>query len=291
MIILGILSVCLLTAVLSAGLRLLADLSGITSVNRTGEKQRIEEAAVSASSEEKTSAVKKTETAVSSSFVAEQQEQPKKKPTPSVTPAPAEPETEFEEIAAGLKAAETNQQLILVRAEGTQAVLSMLNRESSGRWKEVLHTDAFVGANGVGETTEWSWTTPPGIFDFGVAFGIYPDPGTAFPYTQVNDSHYWVDDVNSEYYNQFVSTDTVPVSWESAEHLIEHDPSYHYSLSINYNTDCVPGVGSAIFLHCERGEPTLGCVSVAEEDMKWILQNIRTDCKIIIDNGDAIRNY
>ncbi len=204
-----------------------------------------------------------------------------------------EVKNEYTEIAAGLKAGEENDQLILVKADGVTATLSMLNKEKSGDWIEILNTPAMLGANGVGETTEWSWTTPPGVYDFGVAFGIYEDPGTVFPYTQVDESHYWVDDVDSEYYNQFVSTNEIPVSWNSAEHLIEHDPSYHYSLSINYNTDCIPGVGSAIFLHCWRGEgeTTLGCVAVAEEEMKYILQNVTLDCKIVIENSDEIRKY
>ncbi len=197
------------------------------------------------------------------------------------------------EIAEGLTAAQSNDQLILVRANGVKADLSMLNKQSDGSWKEILHTDATVGVNGVGPTTEWSRTTPAGIYSFGTAFGIKSNPGTVFSYTKVNSSHYWVDDVNSKYYNQFVSTSTTAQDWSSAEHLIDYDPSYRYALSINYNEDCVPGVGSAIFLHCWRGQnqPTLGCVAVPESSMKYILQNVKLDCKIIIDNGDAIKNY
>ncbi len=197
----------------------------------------------------------------------------------------------YTEIASGLKAAESNQQLILVKASGNQAILSMLNKESDGTWMEFLRTDAYVGINGVGETTEWNQRTPKGVYSFGTAFGILPNPGTAFSYTKVNSSHYWVDDVDSKYYNQFVSTNKVALSWKSAEHLIDYSPQYHYALSINYNPECVPGAGSAIFLHCWRGVPTLGCVAIPEAAMKKVLQNVRTDCKIIIDNGDAIKNY
>ncbi|MDO4616730.1 MAG: GBS Bsp-like repeat-containing protein [Lachnospiraceae bacterium] len=200
-------------------------------------------------------------------------------------------ENEWTSLTAQLDAAKENEQLILVQAFGTEAELSMLNKESDGRWIEILHTSAYVGENGVGETDEWSHTTPPGIYSFGMAFGILPDPGTVFPYTVVDENDYWVDDVNSVYYNQFVSTDEVEMQWESAEHLIEHDPSYNYSLSINYNAECVSGAGSAIFLHCTRNMPTLGCVAVSEEAMRFILQNVRRDCKIIMDNGDLINNY
>ena len=40
-----------------------------------------------------------------------------------------------------------------------------------------------------------------------------PYPGTELSYTQVDDTYYWVDDVNSRYYNQFVTTKTTPKAW------------------------------------------------------------------------------
>ena len=71
----------------------------------------------------------------------------------------------------------------------------------------------YVGSGGVGETTEWNRKTPRGQFSFTYAFGILPNPGTELSYTQVDDTYYWVDDVNSRYYNQFVTTKTTPKAW------------------------------------------------------------------------------
>lgn len=35
-------------------------------------------------------------------------------------------------------------------------------------------------------------------------FGLADDPGSSKDYLKVNDNHYWVDDVNSKYYNKLV---------------------------------------------------------------------------------------
>lgn len=72
----------------------------------------------------------------------------------------------------------------------------------------------------------------------------------------------WVDDVNSVYYNQFVSTNEV-----------------------------VPGNGSAFFLHCSNGRPTAGCVSVPQSAMVQIMQTIQPGCLIVIDTADGVKGY
>ena len=111
----------------------------------------------------------------------------------------------------------------------------MVTKDADGTWNEDLCTSGYVGYGGVGETTEWNRKTPRGQFSFTYAFGILPNPGTELSYTQVDDTYYWVDDVNSRYYNQFVTTKTTPKAWNSAEHIIEINPAYHYVLSLDYN--------------------------------------------------------
>lgn len=173
-------------------------------------------------------------------------------------------------------------QMIFVKAVGSTAQFTMIEKTTPNSWKEILQTTAYVGRNGVGPAQEGLATTPAGTYNFGVAFGNRPDPGTLFPYTKVDATHYWVDDPNSRYYNKFVTTNTVRPDWNSAEHLIEYPTAYAYSLSINYNMDCIPGAGSAIFLHCNGGGPTAGCIAVPEQDMIFILQNIKQDAQINI---------
>ena len=151
----------------------------------------------------------------------------------------------------------------------------MVTKDADGTWNEDLCTSGYVGYGGVGETTEWNRKTPRRQFSFTYAFGILPNPGTELSYTQVDDTYYWVDDVNSRYYNQFVTTKTTPKAWNSAEHIIEINPAYHYVLSLDYNPNW----------------PTGGCISVPEDQMITILKNVQPGCQIIIDSANGLKNY
>ena len=122
-------------------------------------------------------------------------------------------QSEWTKLASGLNAAKTHNQLIFVSADGTSATVAMVTKDADGTWNEDLCTSSYVGYGGVGETTEWNRKTPRGQFSFTYAFGILPNPGTELSYTQVDDTYYWVDDVNSRYYNQFVTTKTTPKAW------------------------------------------------------------------------------
>lgn len=209
--------------------------------------------------------------------------------------AEEETQTEVQSVlqgdwVAGLQVAQNTSQIMVVAASGNTATLSMHNKNADGSWTEILSTSAGIGRNGIGKSAEGDGKTPQGVYGFSFAFGIQPNPGTALSYTQVDDSYYWVDDSNSAYYNQFVSTNNVACDWNSAEHITGAGSSYNYVLAINYNSGCVPGAGSAIFLHCK---PTggAGCIAVSENSMVTILQNVQPGCVLIIDSTGGIYNY
>lgn len=122
-------------------------------------------------------------------------------------------------------------------------------------------------------------------------FDIEVNPGTVMKYTQVDDSYYWVDDSNSVYYNQFVSTNAVKKDWKSAEHIVDYKTAYRYVLALDYNVECISGVGSAIFLHCSSAKPTAGCIAVPERNMIEILKNVQEKCVVIIDSEENLSNY
>ena len=192
---------------------------------------------------------------------------------------------------SNLNIAQTHNQLIMVLATGEKAIISMHNKDINGNWEELFSTSGYVGKNGIGKAKEGDMKTPTGVYKFTSAFGIKENPGTVFDYIQVDDSYYWVDDSNSKYYNKFVSTSNIQKDWTSAENIISTGKAYNYVLALNYNEQCVPGAGSAIFLHCSTGNSTAGCISVSENYMKEILNNIRKDCVIVIDSEDNILGY
>ncbi len=176
-------------------------------------------------------------------------------------------------------------QVLLIRGSASKAKVYFLEKKSSTVWKLKRRTTGYLGRLGVGTHREGVPNTPSGDYSFGVAFGTKADPGTDFAYTQVDASHYWVDDSSSAYYNQFVSTNEVTADWNSAEHLIDYPAAYAYALSLNYNTKGTAGKGSAIFLHCSTGGPTAGCISVPQKDMVYFLKNLKTDARIIIQKS------
>ena len=90
-----------------------------------------------------------------------------------------------------------------------------------------------------------------------------------------------------------VSTQDVEKDWTSSERIAKSAPAYNYILALNYNEDCTPGLGSAIFLHCFSGkyEYTTGCISISEENMIQVMQLLQSDCVIIIDKKENIVQY
>ena len=213
-----------------------------------------------------------------------------------IEPDPAEPMTQestenvssqtpaqpAQSIAADYAASAWCSQLILVQSSGSNATVTM-HEIQDGVWTEIMRCSGFVGINGVGPTWEGDPTTPEGTFSMSMAFGIKANPGTAMPYLQVNENHYWVDDSNSAYYNKLVDTSVTTPDWNSAEHLIEAEPYYYYAIVVDYNTDCVPGAGSAIFLHCTVYAPSQGCIQVPEENMVFILNHLQPGALIVIE--------
>ena len=108
---------------------------------------------------------------------------------------------------------ESKRQELSDKNEEIEQIEKQLKEEYEPVFGKDLCTSSYVGYGGVGETTEWNRKTPRGQFSFTYAFGILPNPGTELSYTQVDDTYYWVDDVNSRYYNQFVTTKTTPKAW------------------------------------------------------------------------------
>jgi len=191
---------------------------------------------------------------------------------------------------ADLDVAETANQIIVVAADGSNAIVSMHNKEGEGTWTEILSTAGKIGRNGIGKTKEGDGKTPTGVYHFMFGFGNMPDPGCGLNYTQVDDSYYWVDDSDSAYYNQFVTTNEVTKDWDSAEHIAGVKSSYNYVLALDYNVDCVPEKGSAIFMHCT---PTggAGCIAVPEDMMVEIMKNVQDGCVVVIDSVEGVMEY
>lgn len=201
-------------------------------------------------------------------------------------------------IAASFQAAQETDQIILVTGDGSgssRVTVSYFKKNGTEGWSEVFAVPGYCGYNGItGDKKEGDRKTPSGDYRFNLAFGIYENPDSVMPYRKVKSTDYWVDDSSSPYYNKLVDTAVTAKSWNSAEHLSKIVPQYHYVLSLDYNSSCVPGQGSAIFLHGYHTTKTWteGCVAIPEEQMKLLLQNVDENSRIIIAPGpDALAPF
>jgi L,D-peptidoglycan transpeptidase YkuD (ErfK/YbiS/YcfS/YnhG family)/D-alanyl-D-alanine dipeptidase len=168
-----------------------------------------------------------------------------------------------------------SQQAMIVIWETEYYARLYLNESLNGRWKVAGQMQANIGRDGMGKTKEGDCKSPTGIFSLASAFGIVPPPERLrYPYRMLTEYDYWVDDSQSQLYNQWVRfKGGYWKDWGSAECLGKEAIAYKYAVIINYNTERQPGKGSAIFLHVRTGEknPTQGCTAVSESDMFEIL--------------------
>ncbi len=128
-----------------------------------------------------------------------------------------------------------------------------------------------IGINGVTkDKKEGDGKTPLGKYSLGIAFSTHKLALT-YPNFTINPYHYWVDDINSNYYNQLVDLSITSKDFQSAEHLIDYPNEYEYGLVINYNPECLKGKGSAIFLHIKTSDVTHGCIAIDKKSLIFIL--------------------
>lgn len=166
-------------------------------------------------------------------------------------------------------------QLIVVDAKQEKASISMYVCGENGLWTDTgLNTEGYVGANGVSrESYEGSQMTPAGVFRIGEAFYMEAKPATGLETFQITENTYWVDDVDSELYNQRIELDGEK-TWKSAEHMIDYPDAYQYGFVVDFNMNPVEaGRGSAIFFHV--GDcATLGCIATSEDMVLAYLEKL-----------------
>jgi L,D-peptidoglycan transpeptidase YkuD (ErfK/YbiS/YcfS/YnhG family) len=100
----------------------------------------------------------------------------------------------------------------------------------------------------------------------------------------IDPSDGWSDDPRDGFYNQAVP---LPHAY-SYERLWREDAIYDLIVPLGYNDDPpIPGLGSAIFLHCARPDysPTEGCVAVALSDLLRLVAECGSATRIEISGA------
>ena len=160
-------------------------------------------------------------------------------------------------------------------ARSTTASLSLLEcgRRVAGPYR------ARVGLGGLSaHHREGDGTTPLGTFAIGpTIYGLDPNPGVRLAYRRLRCGDWWDEDPASPTYNTFrhVTCGTKPPFGGTSEALWRSTVAYREFAFIEYNAaPAIPGRGSAIFLHDDRGHATNGCVSLPRPQLIGILRRL-----------------
>jgi L,D-peptidoglycan transpeptidase YkuD (ErfK/YbiS/YcfS/YnhG family) len=142
-----------------------------------------------------------------------------------------------------------------------------------------------VGRSGIRlDKREGDGATPAGVWPLREVF-YRPDrlarPMTGLPVRPLAPHDGWCDQPGDARYNRLVR---LPYP-ASAERLWRGDNLYDLIVVVGYNdAPAVPGKGSAIFLHCARGNfaPTEGCIAFARNDLLAILRAVDPRSRVVV---------
>lgn len=177
----------------------------------------------------------------------------------------------------------TSSQAIIVTVNEDGEQLYCVESMEMG-WKVVFGPyDCNIGRGGMGKTKEGDGKSPEGVFELGSAFGKGKKlDESSWPWRETDENDFWVEDSNSQYYNQYVDITKVEKDWSRAENLLID--RYRVALEVKYNPENEKGKGSAIFLHVWGGENvnTGGCTAMDESTMDVILKWLRPEAKPLL---------
>ncbi|OHD13568.1 MAG: hypothetical protein A2Y41_00315 [Spirochaetes bacterium GWB1_36_13] len=189
-------------------------------------------------------------------------------------------------------------QLIVVKNNEASLIITEMDvlEKKDGNWVFLFEKiPSGIGKKGfamIDEKKEGDKKTPSGIYPLSLVFGYDEKTETKMPYRQATENDFWVDDVDSEFYNQWVRG--VPDA-KSYEKMKRNDHQYKYGIVVQYNENpVVKGKGSAIFMHIwrEQGAGSAGCITMNEETILKIIRWLDPAKKphIILGTEEILKN-
>lgn len=180
-----------------------------------------------------------------------------------------------ERTFGGYAIPEDCRQVVVVspKAEGYAVEVVTYNGEEAHREFFAPCSIGYGGTAKLGTKREGDGKSPEGVWALRRGLCYAKDFESAFPMEQYDENDMWVEDAESADYNTFVRD---PLPETKGDRLWERrNTQFRYIVAIEYNTDpIIKGAGSAIFIHAWRaeGKPTAGCVAMAEEDVKRLVE-------------------
>lgn len=123
--------------------------------------------------------------------------------------------------------------------------------------------------------------SPLGFYALDEAFYIGEKPDSTYPMFEITEDTYWIDDKESEFYNQKVEG-TEDKDWSSAKHMIDDEDTYKYGIVVDFNINSPDKeFANSIFMQCGNAV-TDGSVAVPEDVMKSIIEWLDSDSNAYI---------
>jgi len=122
---------------------------------------------------------------------------------------------------------------------------------------------------------------PAGIFALGKVYTYETKlpPGADYPFYTVTAADAWIGNPELLHYNEHVVVDLQnPPPWFKKEQMKQDDFAHHWKIEIRHNSDPpVPGAGSAIFFHIQRGpnKHSSGCTTMPQPALLSIIRWLR----------------
>lgn len=139
-----------------------------------------------------------------------------------------------------------------------------------------------LGENEAGlHKTERDKRAPAGLFELGkiYTYDRALPQGADYPFHTITALDAWIDDPTLPEYNQHVVIDPKnPPSWFEKQRMRLDDPPHRWLIEIRHNSEnIVPGAGSAIFFHIQRGpdRPSAGCTVMPQASIETIIRWLR----------------
>lgn len=131
--------------------------------------------------------------------------------------------------------------------------------------------------------TEGDKRAPAGLFALGKVYTYDRElpKGADYPFHTVVDGDCWIDDPALPDYNRFVHVNPRnPPAWFAKQKMKQDDFAHAWKIEIRHNADPpVPGAGSAIFFHIQRGENkhSSGCTTMPKSAILDVITWLRAD--------------
>ena len=168
-----------------------------------------------------------------------------------------------------------SEQAVIITADSLDNPFVIVHtfEKEGDKWKEYMPPfPGVVGNKGLTyDKAEGDKKSPIGVFPVIRCFSRYKNLGTKLEFTQFKRNEFWVDDKDSEFYQNSASEGR----WNSAENLYDVGEHYKYFVVIEYNTEnIVPGKGSGINLCIWGGQdvPTSGSTAIAKNKLVQIIK-------------------